>query len=225
VETGPRRAIVWAFAVPVLALLCLWQFRSAAPLSRVTLFSVMFVIQVTVAGAEQAHVFLRSAMRSEETLKEAIGANYDRVLIQAVIMMSFLDYIYLIEYAHWHLVPALERRTLQWMGVAAAIASLLILGWADRWLSRHFANDESAKRIMTGGPYRFARHPRYTAILLGKLAAPLLLGSVIAWIVFPVWVYLILQRIRREEPHLQDLFGTAYEVYASRTARLIPGLY
>lgn len=211
--------------VPFFAVFCLWQWRSATPLSRITLFSAAFVILVTIAGAEQAHVFLRSAMRSEATLKEAIGTSYDRGLVRAIVALSFVDYLYLIDYAHWHLAPALERKSLQWVGVVAAGASLLILAWADRWLSRHFANDAAAKQIMTGGPYRFVRHPRYTSILLAKLAAPLLLGSVLAWITFPVYVFLIFRRMQREEPHLHDLFGVAYDTYASRTARLIPGIY
>ena len=225
VQTGPRRAILGALTIPLFAIACLWQWQSAAPLARVTLFSAAFVILATISAAEQAHVFLRSAMRSEATLKEAIGANYDRGLVRATIIMSFVDYLYLLDYAHWHLVPVLERKPLQWTGIAAAGASLLILAWADRWLSRHFANDAAAKQIMTGGPYRFVRHPRYTSILLGKLAAPLLLGSLLAWIVLPVWLFLIFRRMQREEPHLHDLFGAAYATYASRTARLIPGIY
>ena len=225
VERGPRGAVIGALVVPIFALACLWQWQSPNPLSRVTLFSAGFVGLVTLASLEQALVFLRSAMRSEATLKEAIGTNYDRGLVRAIIMMSVLDYLYLLDYAHWHLAPALERRPLQWAGIAAAGASLLILAWADRWLSRHFASDSSAKEMMTGGPYRYVRHPRYVSIILGKLAAPLLLGSVLAWMAFPVYVLLIFRRIRREEPHLRALFGTAYDAYASGTARLIPGIF
>jgi protein-S-isoprenylcysteine O-methyltransferase Ste14 len=35
----------------------------------------------------------------------------------------------------------------------------------------------------------------------------------------------IRHRIEREEPHLRELFGSAYDAYARRTARLLPGVY
>ena len=78
---------------------------------------------------------------------------------------------------------------------------------------------------MTNGPYRFVRHPRYASILLIGLGAPLAFASIIGWPLFFALLLAIRHRIEREEPHLCQLFGSAYDAYARRTARLLPGVY
>ena len=79
--------------------------------------------------------------------------------------------------------------------------------------------------MMTGGPFRFVRNPRYAAFLARKLAWSLLFASAIAWALVPAWLVLIVRRIHREETHMTELFGAEYAAYASRTSRLIPGVY
>jgi protein-S-isoprenylcysteine O-methyltransferase Ste14 len=130
-----------------------------------------------------------------------------------------------LDYGHWHLVPALEQPVLRTLGLVLGVAGSAGLVWTDRWLARHFASEEAAARLMTGGPYRLVRHPRYASILLLGLSTPLVFASILGW---PLWFLLlaaIRRRIAREEPHLRELFGNAYEAYAGRTPRLVPGVY
>ena len=50
-------------------------------------------------------------------------------------------------------------------------------------------------------------------------------ASILGW---PLWVLLLValgHRMRREELHMRELFGAAYEVYERRTARLVPAIY
>ncbi len=58
-----------------------------------------------------------------------------------------------------------------------------------------------------------------------RIAFALTFASLAGWLLAPVWYVIILRRIRLEERHLRTVFGGAYDVYARRTARLIPGLY
>jgi protein-S-isoprenylcysteine O-methyltransferase Ste14 len=51
------------------------------------------------------------------------------------------------------------------------------------------------------------------------------MGSVVAWVLGIGWVVLVARRIRLEERHLRSRYGERYDRYASRTARLVPGLY
>jgi protein-S-isoprenylcysteine O-methyltransferase Ste14 len=79
--------------------------------------------------------------------------------------------------------------------------------------------------LVTQGPYRFVRHPIYTA-MLGKLLASNFafghwLGLVIAGSMFVVGTLI---RIQAEEKLLRETFGTAYAEYAQRVPAFLPGL-
>jgi protein-S-isoprenylcysteine O-methyltransferase len=81
-------------------------------------------------------------------------------------------------------------------------------------------------RIVDSGAYRRVRHPAYLGLLLSLLGFGLCSGN---WVSLAVAVALplaaILYRIRVEERALLRHFGPAYAEYASRTKRLVPGIY
>ena len=75
-------------------------------------------------------------------------------------------------------------------------------------------------QLVTGGPFRFSRHPVYWGNLVSELGLGLALVSwpLIAFTLllsFPVLNY----RAGREEKLLRDHFGTAYEAYCRRVGR------
>ena len=79
--------------------------------------------------------------------------------------------------------------------------------------------------VVTGGPYRFVRHPGYLGALFAYPLGALGLGSWIATAVLIGPVLLILRRVIVEDPYLQkNLEG--YEEYARRVRwRLVPGVW
>jgi protein-S-isoprenylcysteine O-methyltransferase Ste14 len=101
----------------------------------------------------------------------------------------------------------------------------LWLLWTDRYLSRVFQGNLSDRTVITDGPYRFVRHPRYAGLMALQFAFALALGSVLAWGFAIGWLFVNMRRVRLEEVHLRKLFGRAYEDYCSRTPRFIPGGY
>ncbi len=115
------------------------------------------------------------------------------------------------------------------VGQLAMLLGISVRSWALLVLGRFFTTRVSFQeghRLVTGGPYRWVRHPSYTGALLSLLGFPLacgsLLGLVVALVVVPgAFVY----RIHVEEQALREGFGPAYEQYSSRTYRLVPGLY
>lgn len=104
--------------------------------------------------------------------------------------------------------------------LAATLASI----WTVIWLGRNFSILPQARALVTGGPYRFVRHPLYVAefvALFGlawQFALPwsLLLWAFAAAAQFP--------RMYFEERVLSETFA-GYRAYATRTARLLPGVY
>jgi protein-S-isoprenylcysteine O-methyltransferase len=81
-------------------------------------------------------------------------------------------------------------------------------------------------QIVETGIYRRIRHPAYLGHLASLLGIGLVLGN---WVGLAALVVLplagILYRIHVEESVLLGYFGSAYQAYASRTKRLLPGIW
>ncbi|MBO0799151.1 MAG: isoprenylcysteine carboxylmethyltransferase family protein [Blastocatellia bacterium] len=92
-------------------------------------------------------------------------------------------------------------------------------------MGRHFADEGSTRKVITGGPYRFLRHPRYAGLILTRIAFALTFASILGWLFMIGWTLVVLRRINLEEPHLREIFGTEYDIYAGKTEKLIPGIY
>jgi len=82
--------------------------------------------------------------------------------------------------------------------------------------------EERGHRVVSTGPYRFARHPGYLGAILGALATPLMLGS--AWSFIPAGLICLLFVVRtglEDRTLRRELPG--YEEYTRHTRfRLVP---
>jgi protein-S-isoprenylcysteine O-methyltransferase Ste14 len=79
-------------------------------------------------------------------------------------------------------------------------------------------------KLITGGPYRFIRHPMYTAVLLGMLGIAINIDLVLGygvWIVLCIDLYV---KLHFEEKLLLEKFSE-YKEYMRRTKRLLPFLW
>jgi protein-S-isoprenylcysteine O-methyltransferase Ste14 len=124
-------------------------------------------------------------------------------------------------------VSLLLRRSLfafgsAWIGVQVAAAALML--WARitfGWRSFHGAADATAGGLVTTGPYRFIRHPIYTAILLFVWAGVAARGTVVDVLLAIVATGAVAVRIGAEE---QLVVGTypEYAEYMRHTKRIIP---
>jgi protein-S-isoprenylcysteine O-methyltransferase Ste14 len=115
---------------------------------------------------------------------------------------------------------------LRWLGVGVALSGFALLQWAHHALSRNWSDRPrllSGQALVTTGPYRWVRHPIYTAFLI-ILSAPLLLTA--NWLVGLLWIgstaLEVVSRVRYEEALLADAFGDDYNRYAAHTGRLLP---
>ncbi len=120
-------------------------------------------------------------------------------------------------------VPALR-----WAGVLAYAAGFLAMHRAEAHLGRLFSVQvalQRGHRLVTDGPYRLLRHPRYAGILLFLAGLSLLYRSWPALAGVAVVLLVLLWRIRDEEALMREQFGAEWDEYARRTSRLLPGLY
>lgn len=117
---------------------------------------------------------------------------------------------------------------LRWGGVLVALTGFALLQWAHRALSMNWSDTPrlvEAQVLVTDGPYRWIRHPIYTAFLL-IMSAILLLSA--NWFLGFLWIGLtaveVISRLRFEEALMSEHFNGRYQTYMRSTGRLLPRL-
>jgi len=124
----------------------------------------------------------------------------------------------------WTASPVAIARTSVVLALVAASAWLMLA--AVRTLGRQWsltARVLETHRLVTDGPYRYVRHPIYTAMLGMLLATGVAMTGLVA-IAVAVVVYVAGTRLRIgvEERLLRESFGGDYDAYARRVGAFIP---
>ena len=117
-----------------------------------------------------------------------------------------------------------------WISWAAVVIFLISYGLyaevmrENTYLSRTVEVQENQKVVDTG-LYGIVRHPMYMSTLFLFLAMPLVLGSVISFLIMLLYIPIIVKRIRNEEQVLEkDLEG--YTEYMQKVKyRMIPFIW
>jgi protein-S-isoprenylcysteine O-methyltransferase Ste14 len=135
-------------------------------------------------------------------------------------------------------VPGLDYR-FGWSepyGIGVYIIALVLLELSNfifLWSmvsNKHFAGvvrirEEGEHAVMTGGPYRYIRHPGYLGQVIGLPALPVFLGSLWGLVPAGLAVLGILLRTAYEDRTLHSEL-TGYPAYAQRVRyRLLPGVW
>ncbi len=219
----------WQIALFLIAylfivLLCLRQWSSAAPWSRLNLFSITALILSCLLGGQQLRL-TSQLPDSQDVVREAFGVTFDPGMAKYVGLLALAELLVFIDYAHLHLVPILENRLLQGAGLLLYLLDICWLIWVDAHLANHFASVENARQVLTRGPYAYVRHPRYVGLIASRMAFALTFASALGWLMVVGWILVVNRRIRLEEPHLHELFGAPYDEYANHTPRLVPYIY
>lgn len=114
--------------------------------------------------------------------------------------------------------------------VALAISTtLMLIGsiasiFVCFWLGRSFALFPQARALVTGGPYRWVRHPLYLAETIAVVGYMAQFAMPWSLAFLGIALVTLVARMIMEEQVLGQAFPE-YVDYARRTARLIPGLY
>ena len=117
-----------------------------------------------------------------------------------------------------------------WVSWAAAVAFLLLyLLFAEvlrenTYLSRTVEVQEN-QTIVDTGLYGIVRHPMYGATVILFLSMPLVLGSLISFVIFLIYPVIISKRIRNEEKVLEDGLAGYAEYKKKVKYKVIPFLW
>jgi len=114
--------------------------------------------------------------------------------------------------------PWLVEPGLLWWGATISILGVLVQWWC-------FACLEKEKLLTIRGPYQLCRNPMYLGrylLILGFIVAS---GNWVAVVLYTVVYYFyMVNRVKREEPVLERIFGDPYRDYCRDVNRFLPGL-
>lgn len=111
------------------------------------------------------------------------------------------------------------------LGAPIGGAGVGLFAWMFRHLGLNVTSTSMPRAnatLVTSGPYRWIRHPMYSATLLLVLAAGLLTANAIMVVGGADMFGLLVARSGLEEARLLERFGDRYRIYQSTTGRFFP---
>ena len=115
------------------------------------------------------------------------------------------------------------------VGLAMVAAGIALRAWSIATLGRFFQyriEVQADHRVVSGGPYRYVRHPSYSGLALVLIGLALATGDVPSLVAAVVLAGAGLAvRIHAEERQLTEALGSEYERFAAARKRLVPGIW
>lgn len=191
------------------------------------LFRVLLPVLIVAFAAHRGY-YVRKHGEEQNSLKKREASLASRVAG----ILGMIGFIAVILYAirpDWLAWASLHFPLwLRWIGVGVALRGVALLQLAQNTLGKNWSDTPRMIReqsLVTGGPYRFIRHPIYTAFLF-ILGSTLLISS--NWLIGLAWLGMTVietaSRIGFEENLMIEYFGDQYCDYMKRTGRLLPRL-
>ena len=121
-----------------------------------------------------------------------------------------------------------EADRLRYVGLILFAIGFVGASWSESTLGKQFSVQVTIQedhQLITNGPYRLVRHPRYLCLILFNLGLALVFRSGLALALVIALAGVLLWRIQDEEALMSREFGTEWAAYASQSWRLIPYLY
>ena len=146
--------------------------------------------------------------RCPELLRKRLNVNENEKEQKQVIAWSGLMFLaaFILAGLNFRFRWIILQDWIVWTAAAVFLISYLLYAEVLRenvWLSRTIEVQENQKVIDTG-LYGVVRHPMYMTTLLLFLSMPLVLGSVISFVIMLVYIPIIAKRIRNEEQVLES---------------------
>ena len=109
------------------------------------------------------------------------------------------------------------------VGAALGVIGLVLIlaGWRTIYKA-YWSKDRGEGALVTGGIYRYIRHPQYTGLMLLSLGMILDWATLPTLILLPVMAVVYYRLARREENDMIAEFGDEYRAYMLKTRRFIP---
>jgi protein-S-isoprenylcysteine O-methyltransferase Ste14 len=174
-----------------------------------------------------ALVWVVSAWRTKKTIRSQSSGW--QVLYTAILVVGVL-----MNFDKQSGIPWLDRQLFP-VTVPIVLAGLLVvlLGiaftiWARFMLGSNWSNSVTVKEnhtLVRTGPYRVARHPIYSGILLGMLGSALQRGAIRCFAGVLICGFSFWLKSRAEERFMVQTFGEEYVQYRHKVKALVPFIF
>lgn len=129
-----------------------------------------------------------------------------------------------VSFIPWLTIP--YPRLALYAGTVLLIAGSLLRRYCFRTLGKYFTATVCVKAdqpVIDTGPYRWVRHPGYTAGFIMYLGIGLAFVSGLSLLIFLLMIWFVYsRRISAEEKALLEVIGEPYRIYMENTKRFIP---
>lgn len=113
----------------------------------------------------------------------------------------------------------------RWMGVLIAFAAGVLWVLAVHALGPNLTDTVVIRQrhmLVTSGPYRWVRHPFYTACFIALAGVGLLMANWCPLVLGVIGALFLIARTRIEEGKLEERFGEEYRRYQAATGKFLP---
>ncbi|RLF22591.1 MAG: hypothetical protein DRN15_03830 [Thermoprotei archaeon] len=193
------------------------------------LFLILFIPGTLIRGLyvhrARSHVEKRPLKERLRLLLETEGYLGTLLLLGqgAVVLAGLVIYLFLLPSFAW--LQLWLPHEIRWLGFIIGIPGLILLAWAHHTLDKYWSitiEFREEHKLVTSGPYRWIRHPIYTAHLIYFMSWMLVTANILFLVNYLLTAAIIVRRMPREERALIERFGQEYISYMRRTGRLIP---
>lgn len=167
--------------------------------------------------------------KNPELLKKRLNAKEQQSEQSLVIKLSGLMFVMGFAIAglnfrfEWIILPD----WVSWVGAAIFLFSYLLYAEVLRentYLSRT-VEVQKGQEVIDTGLYGIVRHPMYSVTIILFLSVPLVLGSIISFVIFLTYPVIIAKRIRNEEEMLEKDLSGYIEYKKNVRYKLIPFIW
>jgi protein-S-isoprenylcysteine O-methyltransferase Ste14 len=116
----------------------------------------------------------------------------------------------------------------RFLGLAFYITGFIIMHLVERYLGKQFSIEveiQNDHKLVTDGPFRHIRHPRYLGIIIFATGIALIFNSWSGIFLVLLIIIVLLWRISDEEKLMQEEFGERWTAYTKNTNHLIPFIF
>ena len=117
---------------------------------------------------------------------------------------------------------------LRLLAALICVSGLVMAFWARGTLAGNWSSNVTFKQdheLIQTGPYRWARHPIYTGLLLMALGTALIIGRLGSWLGLLLLTLGFWLKLKYEEELLLRHFPDTYPAYQKRVKALVPFLF
>ena len=115
----------------------------------------------------------------------------------------------------------------QYFGLFVFNAGTFIVLWSHAVLGKYWSGGLATHpnhQLIDQGPYRYIRHPLYSAYIFMSLGYTLMTENVFVGSLMMIYSCTVATRVWSEEEMLRKRLGRVYEAYMQKTPRFIPRL-